>query len=57
MYCAKTTVGVRKIVNDGVSETLVEALPYWTVWVDGSGPLNFVIFIECQIRLSVGLGR
>ena len=43
MYCAKTTVGVRKIVNDGVSETLVEALPYWTVWVDGSGPLNFVI--------------
>ena len=38
MYCAETTVGVRKIVNDGLSETPVGALPYWTVWVDGSSP-------------------
>ena len=34
MHCAKTTVGVRKIVNDGLFETLVGAMPYWTVWMD-----------------------
>ena len=33
MYCAKTTVGVRKIVSDGLSETLVGTLPYWAIWV------------------------
>ena len=30
----KRTVGVRKIVNDGLSKTRVGALRYWTVWMD-----------------------
>ena len=30
----KRTVGVRKIVNDGLSKTRVGALRYWTVWID-----------------------
>ena len=30
----KRTVGVRKIVNDGLSKTRVGALCYWTVWMD-----------------------
>ena len=33
----KTTVGVRKIANDGLSKTRVGALHYinyWTVWMD-----------------------
>ena len=37
MYCAKEprrTVGVRKIVNDGLSKTRVGALRYWTVLMD-----------------------
>ena len=31
---SKTTDGVRKNVNDGLSKTLVGALPHWTVWMD-----------------------
>ena len=30
----KRTVGVRKIVSDGLSKTRVGALRYWTVWMD-----------------------
>ena len=30
----KTTVGVRKIVYDGLSKARVGALRYWTVWMD-----------------------
>ena len=30
----KRTVGVRKIVNDGLSKTRVGPLRYWTVWMD-----------------------
>ena len=30
----KRTVGVRKIVNDGLSKTRVGALRYWTIWMD-----------------------
>ena len=30
----KRTVGVRKIVNDGLSKIRVGALRYWTVWMD-----------------------
>ena len=30
---------VRKIVNDGLSKTLVGALPYGTVWVDEPSPI------------------
>ena len=29
---------VRKIVNDGLSKTLVRALPNWTVWMDEPSP-------------------
>ena len=29
----KTTVGVRKIVYDGLSKARVGALRYWTVWI------------------------
>ena len=50
MYCAKTTVGVWKIPNDGLSKTLVGALPYWTVWMDEPSPfvLSLVIKYDCQ---------
>ena len=30
----KRTVGVRKIVNDGLSKTRFGPLRYWTVWTD-----------------------
>ena len=30
----KRTVGVRKIVSDGLSKTRIGALRYWTVWMD-----------------------
>ena len=30
----KRTVGVRKIVNDGLSKTRVGPPRYWTVWMD-----------------------
>ena len=33
-----TNSSVRKIVNDGLSKTLVRALPYGTVWVDKPSP-------------------
>ena len=29
---------VRKIVNDGLSKTLIRALPYGNVWVDEPSP-------------------
>ena len=36
---------VWKIFYDGLSKTLVEALPYGTVWVDEPNPLwSFVVF-------------
>ena len=34
----KRTLGVRKIVNDGLSKTRVGALRYRTIWMDGPVP-------------------
>ena len=36
MLCKNNSV--RKVVSDGLSKIRVRALPYVTVWVDGTSP-------------------
>ena len=47
-HTLSTNNSVWKIVNDGLSKTLVKALPFWD---------TFCSFWSVKIRLSVGLGR